>query len=751
MFLILTQSAFAQSAAELIGKARDAAWSDRNAEAVTLYEDAFDADPALRAANLREYADQLTYSGRAAEAVPLYRQVLGGRASRAERRTAQRGLALALGWSGQAEAAVAAWDLVLEADPGDADARHNRDRLLREAAEAAARSDRNARSAELYERVIEATDAPSVGLVRSYADQLLYSGQHARARRLYDDILATPGVSESDRNTARRGRALALQWSGAPEAAAAEWNRVLAADPRNAEARGNLAEALIEQAREAAGEARHGDAVTLYQTAFRLSPGSRRDARLDYAYQLAYAGRADEAAGLFRDIVESNATGARDLAGHRGLAMSLAWAGRHEAALAAYDRALANYPEDVELLTGKAEVLTWENRITEARAVYARALQVAPQNEKAVRGVAQSDSYMGRQRLASQRLNQVVARGDTSAETLMVAARAEFWKGRPDKAFALADRVLADAPGHSGAQELLAQIGDSRRPTSSAFLGWSTQNDGLEITTATARHGLTFGSGLTGAGLQYRHILFDPETGDDVTMDGPGVFVRHRFNDDVEVNASIHFNTLSGPGFRHTEPTFDSWLTYWPNDMVRLDFSLSRSYFDDIRSLSDNIRMTSVGVSGDFMPWQGTQFSARLQFSDLTDGNRRTFFQLEGQRDIASVEGLHVGGKLTYFGFSRPELDHGYFNPGWLYSAEGTARYGRDVSDRWRLEGRIGVGFERREELDKLLWNVGLKASYALTERAAFDIELRHNDHKRVDPVDGFARTSIGARVVYKW
>jgi len=66
----------AREAAELLAEARHAAQIDQNARSARLFAQALDENPGLRRAVLREYADQLLYSGQAAKAVPLLHETL---------------------------------------------------------------------------------------------------------------------------------------------------------------------------------------------------------------------------------------------------------------------------------------------------------------------------------------------------------------------------------------------------------------------------------------------------------------------------------------------------------------------------------------------------------------------------------------------------------------------------------------------------------------------------------------------------
>jgi thioredoxin-like negative regulator of GroEL len=66
----------AQSPEDVVEQARQAAATNDNREAARLFEQAMTLAPERRRELLLEYADQVTYSGRPAEAVPLYRELL---------------------------------------------------------------------------------------------------------------------------------------------------------------------------------------------------------------------------------------------------------------------------------------------------------------------------------------------------------------------------------------------------------------------------------------------------------------------------------------------------------------------------------------------------------------------------------------------------------------------------------------------------------------------------------------------------
>lgn len=116
-----------RSAADLVEAARDAAKNDRNRESADLFAEAIRLAPGRRQELLQEFSDQLTYSGRASEAVPLYREGLAsGEALKPEARLRMRkGLGLALLWSDQPGKARIVYEDLLREQPADqASGRH---------------------------------------------------------------------------------------------------------------------------------------------------------------------------------------------------------------------------------------------------------------------------------------------------------------------------------------------------------------------------------------------------------------------------------------------------------------------------------------------------------------------------------------------------------------------------------------------------------------------------------------------------
>ena len=128
--LMAASAGSAQSADALASAARDAARADRNRQSAELFAQALASAPERRREWLREYADQLTFSDRAGQAVALYREHLAGTPVPDERRRALQGLALALSWADQPSESRTVYEAILADDPGNTDAQRNLGRVI---------------------------------------------------------------------------------------------------------------------------------------------------------------------------------------------------------------------------------------------------------------------------------------------------------------------------------------------------------------------------------------------------------------------------------------------------------------------------------------------------------------------------------------------------------------------------------------------------------------------------------------------
>jgi tetratricopeptide (TPR) repeat protein len=141
--------------------------------------------------------------------------------------------------------AIALFDAMLAAHPGDSDLAIERARVLGYA-------DRNREAADAYAAVASSFPARRADVLPSWAWQRLWSGDPAGAEPLFREALD----SKPNDAAARLGLGQCLLWSGREQQALVEFDRVLAQDPASREARLGRATALnfSGRAREASRE-----------------------------------------------------------------------------------------------------------------------------------------------------------------------------------------------------------------------------------------------------------------------------------------------------------------------------------------------------------------------------------------------------------------------------------------------------------------------------------------------------------------
>jgi tetratricopeptide (TPR) repeat protein len=217
---------------------RQAAGRGANAEAVGHYAEALRLEPSLFTEIGVEYADQVAYSGDPARAVELYRRALQTPRLQPNRRTEiERKLAFAYLWSNEFRFAVSAWEPILRARPRDGEARSALADSLIGFARAEAGVPRNAQAARLFERAFSVAPERRRGLLREYADQILYSGAGRAAIPVYRELLTQRDLNPDERQKGLLGLARAHAWSGDATAAVPVYTELLDTWPKDVSAR----------------------------------------------------------------------------------------------------------------------------------------------------------------------------------------------------------------------------------------------------------------------------------------------------------------------------------------------------------------------------------------------------------------------------------------------------------------------------------------------------------------------------------
>lgn len=213
-------AAAAESVDATLDAARQAAHDNRNTVAAKLFAQAIAAAPERRLELLPDLSDQLTYSGSAARAVPLYREVLASHRANADvERHVRLNLALALSWSHHLPESLAAYDSVLAKDPNDIDALLGHARVV-------SWQDQLSPSLREYERIL-ATHPDNKEALENIARVQNWRGRRRDAQNRARALLA------KDKGNLSAAMTLAQSelWMGRPDIAARYGNSILELHP----------------------------------------------------------------------------------------------------------------------------------------------------------------------------------------------------------------------------------------------------------------------------------------------------------------------------------------------------------------------------------------------------------------------------------------------------------------------------------------------------------------------------------------
>ncbi|RDI62025.1 tetratricopeptide repeat protein [Microvirga subterranea] len=747
-----------------IAEARAAAGRGANKEAFALFERAIRLDPSKRSQIAREYADQLAYAGEPARAVPVYREVLDRRDLPAdERRQATRALAFALLWSSQFPSAIETWGTILRNAPDDSEARKALSDAYVGAARHVAGRSRNAEAADFFRRAIETAPQRRQELLPEYADQIAYSGKPDRAVPLYREALRSGERTAQETQRLRRGLAFALLWSSQFREAIPALQAILKQSPRDNDVRKALADAYVGAARQTAGQGRSPEAVVLFERAFAVEPGRRRELLREYAEQVLYAGQPARAIPLFEEVLRRPDLTAKETRHAKlGLARALAWSGQQPLAIPVFTDILASSPNDVDALIGRGNALNDITRHKEALVDFEAVLRLQPANVDATRGAATAERSMGLPRRALARIEPLLASGDRNPATLLIAAQARQEMGRPDLAQSYAEALLARKPGDETAQRLLDQLFQERRPLTTIEAWHARRSDDLSISTFLISHELTFNAGLTKFGPQARAMHF--EGGDFPTVDiySIGVAGRHRFNDVLEFKSSLFLNLEDEPDDQDVEVTHETTLSFIPSDVIRLDLNLARRYPDEnTRSIVKDVFADDVGFSVDYTPDNAFRISGRGIYSHYTDGNERVWGQAEIAKRFSADPYLWFGLRYTAFDFARV-LDNGYWNPDRYQSFELSMQLWGTLAEHWTydFQGAAGYGLSDPGSGGFVSY-ASARIAYEFAPQATFALYANHilsyarsSDDNNFDVLqddEPWSRFQVGAQLRLRW
>ncbi|MGI9043775.1 MAG: tetratricopeptide repeat protein [Gemmatimonadaceae bacterium] len=480
-------------------------------------------------------------------------------------------------------------------------------------------------------------------------------------------------------------------------------------------------DSLLTRARSAARDSRNAESAKLFRAVLDREPNRARDVLREYADQLTYSGRAREAIPLYRQSLGYGTSASDSLPARLGLALALSRSDQLQEAESEYERILRLYPGNVEATKGRARVLVWR----------------------------------GRHRAAQAQLRALLSREPADRDAALLLAQSQHWSGRSDRALKTLDGPLAQ---HPDGRRLLEEIHRSQAAATRLTLEQSRQSDDLEIAAGVLQHSVPLsGQALAEFRLEQRRFSPRGDPAGDTKVTRPSIYGRRWIGEALELNIAPGLELITQPGLRDGATTFvyDSWLTIRPADYLRLDVSSNRSTFDNVRSLQKRIAQTSGGASADYLPDELTRLTGRVIGSRFTDGNTRSTFQVEAERQVIRAPHFYVGARGERIAFER-QLDNGYFNPLRYGAVVATGRaWNEAVAGRawWNIDGSWGREAVNPGE-NRPRWSFGAKLTAAPAKRVEVDARYSYFSSRQLSGergAGGFSRgtAGVGARLVW--
>jgi hypothetical protein len=155
-------------------------------------------------------------------------------------------------------------------------------------------------------------------------------------------------------------------------------------------------------------------------------------------------GRHDEALALYDKVLESDPSNAQALVRS---GMLLSWKDKHVAAIERYDRALALNPDNYKAQLERAKVLSWSRQFDKAADAFATIAEKNPDDREARIGLARVYSWGGNQPRARAEYMKLVEANPADAGALLGVAQTYAWGGDSLAALEWYDKALLAEPG----------------------------------------------------------------------------------------------------------------------------------------------------------------------------------------------------------------------------------------------------------------------------------------------------------------
>lgn len=467
---------------------------------------------------------------------------------------------------------------------------------------------------------------------------------------------------------------------------------------------------LIEWARVYTYANRHPQAIAIFERVRKEYPQKEKEVLRELGDQYKWNNQIDKSIEIYRKGLELDPG---NLQIEMGLAQALAWAKRRKEAIKTYDQALAKDPNNINARLGKAEVLSWDDKLEKARKIYDEVLKLDPQNIDALNGIARLCVWQGYHRLGIKRYLQILKDHPGNPEAMEGIAFAYHWDGQEGKALKAADRLMFAHPGRHAGGELFDEIENIKKPHVLQGNRFSDDRNHLYIAAEKAHVG-TYVGDSTIVGGAYEWYLYRQPGKAPLNGNRGGFDISHRINEYFEANSYMYLAKYSAYGF--TPFTTNTWLTFKPNDIWRLDGAYDRETFEDITSMNNKIIANSGSISFDLKPNRYWLFSSKYKRSHYSDKNNQNTIFSKVEYRLWQKPFLKLYYNFYYSDWAD-QTNNGYFNPNSIFSNTGGIYGSTNLGKKIFWETQLSMGYEvQNPKQSRPTYYASTNLNYVLTQ-----------------------------------
>ena len=444
---------------------------------------------------------------------------------------------------------------------------------------------------------------------------------------------------------------------------------------------------LIEWARVYTYANRHPQAIAIFERVRKEYPEKEKDILRELGDQYKWNGQLTQAIAAYRRGLELDPG---NLQIEIGLAQALSWDKRRQEAIETYDKVLSADPKNINALLGKAEVLSWDDKLEKAKKIYEEVLKTDPQNVDALNGMARICVWQGYHRRGIKRYLQILKDHPENPEAMEGIAFAYHWDGQEGMALKAVEKLMFAYPDRHAGGELYDQIRDIKKPHVLQGNRFSDDRNHLYIAAEKAHVG-TYVGDSTIVGAAYEWYLYRQPGKVPLNGNRGGMDISHKFNQYLEANSYLYLAKYSAYGF--TPFTTNTWLTFKPNDILRLDGGYDRETFEDITSMNRKIIANSGSISFDLKPNRYWFFSSKYKRSHYSDKNNQNTIFTTAEYRLWQKPFLKLYYNFYYSDWAD-QTNNGYFNPKSIYSNTGGVYGSTTLWKKLFWENQLSMGYE---------------------------------------------------------